>query len=224
MQNNNILITGANRGIGFTFCQHYLNKGCNVWATHRENSGSLESVNNSRLHCLEWDVTTPADQTILDKLPRQIDLLINNAGQYGPANQQLESITAELMSELFLVNSIAPLMVVKQLRKRLIRGSVIANLSSRMGSTEDNTSGGCYAYRASKAALVIISRSMAIDFRDSGIKVLTLHPGWVKTDMTGNTGEIDTTVSVRGMASIIEQIDHYQPAAFVAWDGEIIPY
>lgn len=224
MQEKNVFITGANRGIGFAFCQHYLAAGHHVWACHRQEKNKLSGISNDRLHLLEWDVTQPVSDAVLKQIPYQIDLLINNAGIYGPNNQQLESVTADEMAELFMVNSIAPLMVVQQLKGRLSKGSVIANLSSRMGSTEDNGSGGCYGYRASKAALVIISKSMAVDLQSSGIEVITLHPGWVRTDMTGNTGEIDVEESVRGMTTIISNINQYLPAAFVAWDGEILPY
>jgi NAD(P)-dependent dehydrogenase (short-subunit alcohol dehydrogenase family) len=93
-----------------------------------------------------------------------------------------------------------------------------------MGSSADNTSGGCYAYRAAKAALVIVSRSMAIDLAPRGVRVIALHPGWVRTDMTDQNGLIDVAQSVAGLARVIESVGDYPLGAFVAWDGQEVPY
>ena len=110
------------------------------------------------------------------------------------------------------------------LKKRLITAKGrVANISSKMGSTEDNTSGGCYAYRASKCALILVSKSMAIDLAPYDIRVISLHPGWVKTDMTMNNGLIDVEESVLGMSGVIDDIENYSPGAFVIYDGEVIP-
>ena len=93
-----------------------------------------------------------------------------------------------------------------------------------MGSSSDNTSGGTYAYRAAKAALIIVSKSMAVDLQDEGINVITLHPGWVRTDMVGFTGLIEVSESVEGMISVIDNINDYTPGDLVAFDGSVIPY
>ena len=93
-----------------------------------------------------------------------------------------------------------------------------------MGSVSDNTSGGAYAYRASKSALCITSRSLAIDLAKDKIKVITLHPGWVKTDMTQQTGLVDVESSVAGLTLVIDRIDQYPAGAFVAYSGEQIPF
>ncbi len=224
----NVFITGANRGLGLAFTNYYLDKGDTVCACHRGNPGGLADLSdNPRLQLIEWDVTTDIDSGQLLKVPASIDLLINNAGIYGPkkAGQSLESVSAETMHQVFDVNCVAHLRVVQTLLDRLTRpGGIIANLSSKMGSTADNSSGGTYAYRASKAAFVIVSKSMAMDLEGQGIRVITLHPGWVRTDMGGSSGLIDTTESVSGMASVIDDIDKYKPGAFVAFDGAIVPY
>jgi NAD(P)-dependent dehydrogenase (short-subunit alcohol dehydrogenase family) len=116
-------------------------------------------------------------------------------------------------------------MVVQSLVQRVCaaRGR-IANLSSKMGSSTDNSSGGCYAYRAAKAALIICSKSMAIDLQSQGVGVITLHPGWVKTDMTSQSGLIDTQTSVAGMRKVIDNIVNYDLGTFVAFDGQQIPF
>ncbi len=219
----NILITGANRGIGAGFVRHYLAVGHDVWAGYRHSAGELSDMRSERLHLLQWDVSM--DDAPEGALPDHIDLLINNAGIYGPGKdgQSLEEVTSAAMQEVFNVDCIGPLRVVQLLRSRLNRGGIVANMSSKMGSSSDNSSGGTYAYRAAKAALVIVSKSMAIDLGPD-VQVITLHPGWVQTDMTGGTGLIDVAASVAGMANVIAHAREYEPGSFVAFDGKIVPY
>jgi len=224
-----VVVIGANRGIGLGFVRHYLQRGDEVWASYRQSPGALQSKEDARLHCFQWDVTRIYSVTDIESrgLPDGIDLLINNAGIYGPGDgrQELSHITAEDMQAVFMTDCVGPLMTVKALKDRVIhaRGRV-ANLSSKMGSSEDNSSGGTYAYRAAKAALVIVSRSLAIDLADDGVRVITLHPGWVRTDMTHQSGLIDIEESVSGMTRVIEHIDDYPAGAFVAFDGQVVPY
>ena len=222
----NVLITGANRGIGLSFVEHYLEQGATVWACYRTDASKLEKLACDQLHLIQWDVTSPAPSQ--GSLPAQLDLLINNAGIYGPAKQagqSLDSVTPQTMLEVFEVDCVGPINVVQALRPALaVKGGRIANVSSKMGSSADNSSGSCYAYRAAKAALVITSKSMAIDLAPEGIKVITLHPGWVSTDMTNHGGEIDTQTSVTGMCKVIDQIDNYPMGAFVDYQGELIPF
>ncbi|MDX8402367.1 MAG: SDR family oxidoreductase [Mariprofundaceae bacterium] len=223
-----VLITGANRGLGLGFARHYLAQGCEVWACYRRDPGGLKGLGEAhpgRLHPLRWDVGR--DDGPEGDWPDALDLLINNAGIYGPGKdgQSLEKITPQAMIEVFNVDCVGPLRVVQRLKDAVIaaRGA-IANVSSKMGSSADNTSGGTYAYRAAKAALVIVSKSMAVDLAPYGVRVITLHPGWVRTDMTGGSGLIDVETSVAGMARVIAYVDDYAPGQFVAFDGSIVPY
>ncbi|OIO69443.1 MAG: short-chain dehydrogenase [Zetaproteobacteria bacterium CG12_big_fil_rev_8_21_14_0_65_55_1124] len=220
----NVLITGGNRGLGLGFVQHYLGTGHDVWAGHRADIGGLADIKHSGLHLLQWDVGE--DDEPLGELPEHIDLLINCAGIYGPGKdgQELDKVRPAVMQDVFNVDCIGPLRVVQRLHKRMVRGGVIANLSSKMGSSGDNSSGGTYAYRAAKAALVIVSKSMAVDLAPASVHVITLHPGWVRTDMTHQTGLIDVEDSVSGMADVIERARDYAPGAFIAFDGQEIPY
>jgi len=218
----NVLITGANRGIGLGFVRHYLDQGHEVWAGYRSEPGGLKDLAGERLHPVRLDIMADLP---LRELPGRIDLLINNAGIYGPHPQSLEAVTPEDMMQVFAVDCVGPLRVVQALQDRVAAAKgVIANLSSKMGSSADNGSGGCYAYRAAKAALVIVSKSMAIDLAPVGVRVITLHPGWVRTDMTDHGGLIDVAESVAGMAKVLARIGDYEPGALVAFDGKVIPY
>jgi len=221
----NILITGANRGLGLGFVRHYLALGHSVWACYRTDAGQMDSIHARHLHGVRWDVG--GDEGPHGDLPDTIDVLINNAGIYGPGKdgQSLENITADAMQEVFNVDCIGPLRVVQQLNDRVIAAEgIIANLSSKMGSSGDNGSGGTYAYRAAKAGLVIVSKSMAVDLAPFGVQVITLHPGWVQTDMTHQTGLIDVATSVAGMAQVIADARSYAGGEFIAFDGQIVPY
>jgi NAD(P)-dependent dehydrogenase (short-subunit alcohol dehydrogenase family) len=223
----NILVTGANRGLGLGFVKYYLNRGDRVWATYRSKAGSLEGLESSALVLLKWDVTEPLAETEQVKLPDEINLLINNAGIYGAKNggQDVNSIGQQDMLQVFKIDAVAPLMTVQSLLPRLKKGrATIANMSSKMGSAADNDSGGVYAYRAAKSALNIISRSLAVDLKNDNINVICLHPGWVQTDMTNQTGLINVETSVAGLSSVIDNVGSYEPGAFVAFDGTGVPY
>ena len=221
----NVVITGANRGIGLGFVEHYLNQGDKVWACHRADSGGLAGIDSVRLSTIRWDVGSNIGPE--GELPEKIDLLINNAGIYGPGKggQKLERVTPEAMLEVFNVDCAGPLRVVQALAGRVIAaGGIIANVSSKMGSIADNTSGGTYAYRAAKAGLNMVSKSMAVDLAADGVQVITLHPGWVVTDMTHHTGLIDVATSVAGMTEVIASARSFAAGEFIAYDGKIVPY
>lgn len=221
----NVLITGANRGIGLGFAGHYLRQGADVWACHRADPGGLGDMNPDRLHTIRWDVGS--DDGPVDELPDTIDLLINNAGIYGPGKdgQELDKITPEAMLEVYNIDCVGPLRVVQRLASRVIAArGIIANVSSRMGSIGDNSSGGTYAYRAAKAGLVMITKSMAVDLAPKGVHLISLHPGWVVTDMTGHTGLIDVATSVAGMTDVLSSARDFAAGQFVSYDGKIIPY
>lgn len=221
----NILITGANRGLGLGFVRHYLEQGHDVWGSYRTDPGALASIDSPHLHTIVWDISS--DTGPVGDLPESIDLLINNAGIYGPGKdgQSLENVTSETMQHLFNVDCVGPLRVVQELKERVVAAKgVIANLSSKMGSSDDNGSGGTYAYRAAKAGLVIVSKSMAVDLEPYGVQVITLHPGWVQTDMTHQTGLIDVATSVSGMTAVIANARDFMGGQFIAFDGKLVPY
>ena len=221
----NVVITGANRGIGLGFAKHYLAAGHEVWAGYRMDQGELAEIREQRLHPFQLDVSAYISKHVMDTMPEQIDILINNAGIYGPDEQQLENTSAETMLDVFNVDCVGPLRVVQRLKERVTAArGVIANVSSKMGSSGDNSSGGCYAYRAAKAGLVIVSKSMARDLQASGVHVITLHPGYVRTGMTDGQGLIDVEEAVKGMVDVISRTGDYEPGAFVDYAGRVVPY
>ncbi|MDQ6998822.1 MAG: SDR family NAD(P)-dependent oxidoreductase [Mariprofundus sp.] len=221
----NILITGANRGLGLGFVHHYLAQGHNIWACYRTDPGALAEIDSSRLYTVVWDISSDAEP--VGGLPDSIDLLINNAGIYGPGKdgQSLDKVSSIAMIDVFNVDCVGPLRVVQKLKEKVIEAQgTIANVSSKMGSSGDNGSGGTYAYRAAKAGLVIVSKSMAVDLEPYGVQVITLHPGWVQTDMTHQTGLIDVTESVNGMAQVIAHAHDFMGGEFIAFDGKLVAY
>lgn len=223
----NVVITGANRGIGLGYVRHYLAAGDRVWACYRAAAGRLADIEDEGLQLVQWDVAEDHPESFprTAGLPERIDILINNAGVYGGGSQSLEQVTAREMIDTFNINCVGALRVTQLLWPAVAEaGGVIANMSSKMGSSADNTSGGTYAYRASKAALVIVSKSMAVDLCRHGIQVITLHPGWVKTDMTDHSGLVTVEQSVAGLTRVIAAARSYEPGAFVAFDGREIPY
>ena len=228
----NILITGTNRGIGLEFVKQYLAAGHHVFATCRDpaNAGELSSLaeGNPSLTLLALDVGSDAS---IDALPGQlagvaIDIFINNAGVYGPRDVEVGKMDGSEWSTVFRINAIAPLLVTQALMQNLRAGQdkVLAYITSKMGSIADNQGGGSYIYRSSKAALNAAVRSLAIDHAHEGFKAAVLHPGWVRTDMGGPNGLIDTTTSVSGLIEVIDQLDHEKSGGFFNYDGNEIPW
>ncbi|CAK0780445.1 hypothetical protein CVIRNUC_005056 [Coccomyxa viridis] len=212
IEDKQVVVVGGNRGIGLEYVRQFLEKGNSVVATARTLAQAAElhklAKKESKLMLTEVDVSNVDSIKVwarkLKEEVTQVDYLINNAGVAKWAD--LGSLTEEDMLQLFRTNTLGPLMITQEvLREGLLKdGSVVANMTSKMGSMEDNTSGGSYAYRASKAALNAVTKSLALDLKEKGITVALLHPGWVKTDMTNNSGLIDAKTSAAGLISVLE--------------------
>jgi len=227
-----VFITGANRGLGLEFSRQYLAAGDRVIATARdpEHSESLQALKQEfgdNLSLYTLDVTDAnSREAVSDAVgERVIHVLINNAGYYG-ANNPLGNLDESDWSRVFHINCIGPLKMVELLRSNLgsSGNAVVAMLSSKMGSMGDNSSGGSYVYRSSKAALNAATKSLSIDLAAEQIKVVALHPGWVLTDMGGPNALIDTTTSVTGMRKIIDGLKPQQSGDFIAYDGTLVPW
>jgi NAD(P)-dependent dehydrogenase (short-subunit alcohol dehydrogenase family) len=226
MQNHTILITGTNRGIGLEFTKQYAETGWHVHACCREpqSSAALMALANQypniHLHALNISDFSQIAQLSNQLKELSIDVLINNAGVYPEHLNTSEWLMA------FQINAIAPYEMVKAFLPQIRKGNLrkIATLSSKMGSIDDNTSGGSYAYRSSKVAANMVMKSLSVDLVPEGIAVVTLHPGWVLTDMGGPNALIDTKTSVTGMRKVIEKLSLVNTGKFIAYDGKEIPW
>ncbi|MEX3073627.1 SDR family oxidoreductase [Vibrio alginolyticus] len=225
-----VFITGANRGIGLSLTQLYLASGWQVHATTRNLASSDELVNlsdqYSSLTLHELDVTNYQQVSKLAHDLPVIDLLINNAGYYGPKGSGFENTDVEEWRKVFEINTIAPLKLVEAFYPLLKQSQVkkIACISSKVGSMTENTSGGGYIYRSSKAALNSVVKSLSNDLADQGFTVLALHPGWVLTDMGGANALIDTDTSAQGLSKVIEQSTQSNSGQFINYDGTELPW
>lgn len=225
-----IFITGANRGIGLSLTQQYLKGNHKVYATYRDASSAAELLSlaehSSNLICIQLEIT---DYQAVEQLPSQIesiDILINNAGYYGPKGYGLGNTDVEEWRRVFEINTIAPLKLVETLLPLIESSDVkkIACLSSRVGSMSENTSGGGYIYRSSKAALNSVVKSLSNDLTDNGFTVLALHPGWVQTEMGGPNALIDTETSAQGLVTVIESSNTEVSGHFFNFDGSEIDW
>ena len=220
------LITGANRGIGLAMAQQLHAAGARVIATLRqERSSALDTIGVEQIGGV--DVCDKAIKSALSAGleahgVEQIDLLINNAGLL--IRDQLGSVDYEGFLKQLEVNTLGPLRVTEALLPYLTEGSRVAHITSRMGSIEDNGSGGYYGYRASKAALNAAAKSLAIDLAPKGISVAVLHPGFVQTDMTGGQGLITSDQSARGLIARMSEMSLQTSGSFWHMDGSRLPW
>ena len=228
MNNYQVLITGANRGLGLEFTKQYAADGWNVLACCRHPQSALDlqalaKVNaNISIQALDVADFAQIDALALQLKDESIDVLINNAGVY-PASS-FGDTNYQAWAEGFKVNSMAPLKMAEAFVQHITRGQLkkIATLSSKMGSLDDNTSGESYSYRSSKTAVNMVMKSLSIDLKPYGISVVTLHPGWVQTDMGGSNALISAHTSVSGLREVIESLSLESTGKFIAYDGKAI--
>ena len=217
-----VLVTGASRGIGLAFCRHYHAQGNRVYAVCRSASPALQTLGVNVLEGI--DVADPAGLSRLAEAMQgiEIDLLINNAGILR--NEVLGQLDFDSINEQFQVNALGPLRVTQCLLNQLKDGGKLANITSRMGSITDNTSGGRYGYRMSKAALNIASVSLAHDLAPRQIAVGIFHPGLVGTDMIGGHGDLTPEQAAERLAQRIEELNMDNSGTFWHSNGEILPW
>lgn len=214
------LIIGANRGIGLALVEKYLAEGFQVTATCRESSRELNQTKATIIEGI--DVT---NETSFQRLAAEIDaidIMIHSAGVL--LGDRIERINLENIQKQFEVNTLAPLKSVLALKDKVKPGGKIGLMTSRMGSIADNTSGGQYGYRVSKAGLNAIGKSLAEDLRDENKAVFLLHPGYVRTEMTGGSGLIDPPESAEGLYQIMASKTLQQTGSFWHTNGEQLPW
>ena len=215
------LITGANRGIGLELCRQLQGRGETVIAVCRQASPELETLGVR----IESGVELSNESAIAALGGRLGDLLLDgailNAGILEA--DDLPSLQAESVLRQFEVNALAPLLLARALLPHLGEGSKLALITSRMGSIDDNGSGGYYGYRMSKVALNMAGRSLAIDLRPRGIAVAILHPGMVAIRMVGFSG-IPPQEAARGLVARIDALSPATSGDFFHANGEPLPW
>ncbi|RAL24745.1 hypothetical protein DL240_00610 [Lujinxingia litoralis] len=226
------IVTGANRGLGLEFTRQLLARGHRVFATARnlEQAEELRTLASSAPDALQLFTLDIADPTSIAAFAKTcadhtIDVLINNAGILERGGT-LGALDYEAIERGFQVNTMGTLRLTEALLPALRRsqGAKIVNLSSKMGSIAENTSGGSYAYRASKAALNMVTRSLALDLAAEGIIAFVVHPGWVLTDMGGPNALIDAQTSISNLLHVIDRAGPETSGTFQEWQGNTIAW
>jgi NAD(P)-dependent dehydrogenase (short-subunit alcohol dehydrogenase family) len=226
------LVVGANRGIGLGVVKEFLGRGWSVIATARrpEQATELNALaaeqERGRVTILKLEMNDPV---ALDGFPRalndrMVDIVLINAGISGPAHKSASAVTEQELGTLMYTNAIAPIRLARSLADHVRPGpGVLAFTSSIMGSVSLNT-GGHELYRASKAALNQLARGLYPELARRKLTMLSLHPGWVRTDMTGDAAPVSVTDSAHGMVSVMirEQATHRH--VFIDYLGKTMPW
>jgi len=232
-----LVITGANRGLGFEFVRQYAADGWTIVAINRRSSTELDELAGTHpIEIVTADLTD--DESMRAAVQRighpVVDLLINNAGTMGDGSfsesgfeyQAFGTFNRDEWLRVFNINVCTPMALTELLVDKLeaAENAVVVTLSSMLGSNELNTMGNSYAYRASKAAVNSITKSLGINLAARGIVCVALHPGWVRTDMGGPDADIDAVESVTGMRDTIANLTSADSGRFLAWHGDAMPY
>ncbi len=215
---SNILITGANRGIGLALSQHYHNLDHNITAVCRQTSDQLNGLDIDIIEGIDVSKSPDIDRLKSKLNDTKFDVLLLNAGIL--ANDHLGHIDYDMVRQQFEVNTIAPLRMTETLLPLINSNGKIAIITSRMGSITDNDSGGSYGYRLSKAAVNMVGKSLAVDLKPKNIAVGLFHPGWVKTDMTSQQGLISAKESAEGLIKQIAKLNIENTGGFWHSNGE----
>ncbi|MBI1238437.1 MAG: SDR family NAD(P)-dependent oxidoreductase [Alphaproteobacteria bacterium] len=227
-----VLITGANRGLGLEFTRQYLDDGWTVHAAARDPGAAsalktlvAASRTHAYLHAL--DVADEAARAAFANAIKgePLDVVINNAGIYGPQRQSSVDVDPDGFARTLAVNTIAPLRIAQLLKPNLKMGRLprLVTITSAMGSIAQG-GGDYYAYRASKAAVNMVMVSLAKDWKPDGITVAVLHPGWVRTDMGGQSAPLSPADSVTGLRQVIASLAIDKTGRFLDHQGQTIPW
>ena len=217
-----VLVTGANRGIGYELARLYHQRGDEVIAVCRQSSEELEALSVEIVAGI--DVTEADCVAVLAQqlTGRPIDIVFNNAGIL--VSQSLDALCFDDVERQYEVNAMGPLRLTHALLDNLSEGGKIAMVTSRMGSMGDNGSGGQYGYRMSKAALNAASVSLAQDLKGRGIAVAILHPGYVQTEMVGFGGDISPAEAAGRLIQRVDELNLENTGTFWHSSGEVLPW
>lgn len=224
-----VLITGANRGLGLEFAKQYAADGWSVIATCRNpiGVGELAAIKGD-VAVYGLDVLNPPSlaRFAQDLKGRPIDVLINNAGVYGPKPVLAKDATVEDWTPVFQANAMAPLFVARTLLENVQASErkLIVNISSIMGSIEKGSGPSEYIYRSSKAALNMVMSCYAQEIAETGVGVVMFHPGWVQTDMGGPSATLTPTESITHLRKSISKLSFADTGTFKNYDGTPLPW
>ncbi|WAT17353.1 SDR family NAD(P)-dependent oxidoreductase [Aurantiacibacter sp. MUD11] len=226
MSDKTAIVIGASRGIGLGLAKELASRGYRVIATERsESEGLREAAERHRpqIEIATCDVTDKDSVAgLTDRLTAgSVDLLVVNAGVYGPDDQSLAALEREAVADIIDTNAVGPVQAALTLLPLLKKGGTIGMMTSKMGSIDDS-SGGANYYRLSKVAQNMLSRSLFESHaKERGVGVISLHPGWVQTDMGGPNALIDVETSVNGMLDLLEA-ESEPRHVFLAYDGSTV--
>ena len=217
-----IVLTGANRGIGLELARQWQARGETVIAVCRRPSEELRALGVRII-----DGIDVSDDESLRRLRKEldgtrVDVLYNNAGILR--DEHLDAMDYDQIREQFEINTLGPLRVTTALLDRMAEGGRIGLMASRMGSIADNDSGGRYGYRMSKAALNAAGKSLALDLQPRGIAVAILHPGYVRTEMTGHRGQITPVEAAERLIQRMDELGLENTGTFWHSDGTVLPW
>lgn len=222
------VVTGASRGLGQEWVRQLLARGYEVTAVSRAGGDALkglQTLDSKHLKILQADLSTDEGLIALfSALPHHLNLLVNNAGVYLDGDSSFEELDMKEVARTFEVNVMLPMRVTRVAIPALQKSHhpIVVQTTSLMGSIGDNTSGGSYAYRISKAALNMFNKSFSIDHPK--VLSLVLHPGWVRTEMGGPSAPITVEQSVRGMLSVVEKAKIGDSGKFYDFEGDELPW
>ncbi len=217
-----ILITGTNQGIGLEMAKQYAQRGDAVIATCRSASDALHAAGCEIVE--DIDVTSADSVAALVRVvgERSIDVLINNAGIL--TGESFDDLDFGRMRTQYEVNALGPLRVTHALNENLGDGAKVGIVTSRVGSMDDNSSGGMYGYRMSKAAANMAGVNLSHDLRPRGIAVALLHPGYVRTNMTGGNGLTDAATAAAGLIECMDALTLDTTGTFWHAEGYELPW
>ncbi|MCW3173704.1 SDR family oxidoreductase [Shewanella subflava] len=220
--NKNVVITGANRGIGLALVKSYVAQGYQVYAICRQASDELNALPVITINDVDVATDIGLNKMLMGLQEVSIDVLICNAGILR--DESLSHLNITSIREQFEVNALAPLRMVTALQTQINDSGKVAMITSRMGSIADNTSGGRYGYRMSKAALNAASMSLSVDLKPRNIAVGIYHPGYVQTGMVNYGGDISATESASRIIGLINQLDMTETGVFKHSNGQVLPW
>ena len=215
------LVTGASRGIGLEVCAQLKARGDDVIAVCRTASSELSALGVRVIDGVDVSDADSVNRLKTELAGQNLDVLISNAGILK--GDSFGALDYEEMLEQYRVNALGPLRVTEALVDNLKEGSKVAIVSSRVGSIGDNSSGGNYGYRASKAAVNQIGMNLKHELMPRGVAVVLLHPGMVATGMTGGRG-ISPTEAARGLIQRIDALDMEKSGSFWHAEGYELPW